>query len=86
MWLSIAEEAKEASAIKNETPIMVIIGNPPYSVSSNNKSEWIQKLLKVYKDNLDEKNIQRDFIFQFVFSNFDELKTNFLILISEKLF
>ncbi|MCZ7616576.1 MAG: N-6 DNA methylase [Ignavibacteriaceae bacterium] len=35
---SIAEESKEAGLIKNETPIMVVIGNPPYSVSSENKS------------------------------------------------
>jgi len=35
---SIAEESKEASVIKNETPIMVIIGNPPYSGESSNTS------------------------------------------------
>ncbi len=33
---SIAEESKEASVIKNKTPIMVIIGNPPYSGESSN--------------------------------------------------
>ena len=33
---SIAEESKEASIIKNETPIMVVIGNPPYSGESSN--------------------------------------------------
>ncbi len=35
---SIAEESKEASVIKNETPIMVVIGNPPYSAISSNKT------------------------------------------------
>jgi type I restriction-modification system DNA methylase subunit len=35
---SIAEESKEASDIKNKTPIMVVIGNPPYSGESSNKS------------------------------------------------
>lgn len=55
---SIAEEAKEASKIKNEKPIMVVVGNPPYSVSSSNKGEWIQKLTQDYKKNLDERNIQ----------------------------
>jgi predicted helicase len=34
---SIAEEAKEADKIKNQTPIMVVIGNPPYSGESSNK-------------------------------------------------
>jgi len=35
---SIAEESKEASVIKNKTPIMVIVGNPPYSGESSNAS------------------------------------------------
>jgi predicted helicase len=33
---SIAQESKEAQKIKNETPIMVVIGNPPYSGESSN--------------------------------------------------
>ncbi len=55
---SISNEAREASVIKNQTPIMVVIGNPPYSVSSSNKGEWIQNLVKVYKTGLKERNIQ----------------------------
>jgi len=55
---SIAEESKEAAVIKNETPIMVVIGNPPYSVSSSNKGKWITDLIKDYKKNLNERNIQ----------------------------
>src|ERR1051326_1446554 len=35
---SIAEESKEASVIKNRTPIMVVIGNPPYAGESSNVS------------------------------------------------
>jgi len=35
---SIAEESKEAAVIKNETPIMVIVGNPPYLGESSNAS------------------------------------------------
>lgn len=57
---SIAEESKEASVIKNKTPIMVVLGNPPYSVSSSNKGEWIQNLIKVYKTGLGEKKINLD--------------------------
>ncbi len=53
---SIAQESKEAAVIKNETPIMVVIGNPPYSVSSSNKGEWIQNLIEAYKTNLNEKS------------------------------
>lgn len=55
-WLST--EANEANRIKKDTPVMCIIGNPPYSVSSNNKSEWIEKLTADYKKDLQEKNIQ----------------------------
>lgn len=57
---SITEESKEAAKIKNETPIMVVTGNPPYSVSSQNKGEWIQDLIKVYKEGLGEKKINLD--------------------------
>jgi len=35
---SIAEESKEAEVIKNRTPIMIVIGNPPYSGESSNAS------------------------------------------------
>lgn len=57
---SISEESKEANKIKEETPIMVVLGNPPYSVSSSNKGEWIQDLIKVYKKDLNEKKINLD--------------------------
>jgi predicted helicase len=55
-WLS--QEANEANHVKRDTPVMVVLGNPPYSVSSSNKSEWIEELLKDYKKNLTAKNIQ----------------------------
>lgn len=55
---SIAEESREASKIKNQSPIMVVIGNPPYSVSSSNKGDWIRNLIQEYKNDLNEKNIQ----------------------------
>ena len=57
---SIAEESKEAAVIKNDTPIMVVIGNPPYSVSSSNKGTWILELIKDYKKNLNERKINLD--------------------------
>ena len=54
----LAQEANAASSIKKDAPVMIIIGNPPYSVSSNNKGEWINALLEDYKRNLNERNIQ----------------------------
>lgn len=53
-WLTT--EAYEANKIKNETPVMCVIGNPPYAVSSTNKGEWIEKLLIDYKKDLKEKS------------------------------
>ena len=55
---ALSQEANAASAIKKSAPIMVMLGNPPYSVSSNNKGEWISHLLEDYKKNLNERNIQ----------------------------
>ena len=46
-WLSA--EANEANQIKRDTPVMCVIGNPPYSGESANKGEWIMKLMKDYK-------------------------------------
>jgi len=55
-WLST--EANEANHIKRDTPVMVVMGNPPYSVSSSNKNPWIERLMEDYKRNLNEINIQ----------------------------
>ena len=46
-WLST--EANEANHIKRDAPVMVVMGNPPYSGHSSNKGEWIEKLLESYK-------------------------------------
>ncbi len=56
----LAQEANAASCIKKESPVMIVMGNPPYSVSSNNKGEWIGKLLDDYKKNLNEKKLNLD--------------------------
>lgn len=46
-WLS--SEANEANRIKRETPVMCVIGNPPYSGESSNKGDWILSLMEDYK-------------------------------------
>lgn len=46
-WLSA--EANEANYIKRDTPVMCVIGNPPYSGISSNNGEWINKLIEDYK-------------------------------------
>jgi predicted helicase len=57
-WLST--EANEANYVKRDTPVMVVLGNPPYSVSSSNKGEWIQSLISEYKTGLKEKKLNLD--------------------------
>ncbi len=42
----IAQEANAASGVKSESPVMVILGNPPYSGLSENRNSWIEHLLK----------------------------------------
>lgn len=46
-WLS--SEANEANYIKRDTPVMCIIGNPPYSGESANQGDWIMDLMQDYK-------------------------------------
>lgn len=55
---SIAEESKEAATIKNKTPIMVVIGNPPYSGESSNSQYKGHDVYKVEPTGgkLQEKN------------------------------
>jgi len=43
---SLSEESHLAGEIKKGQPILVILGNPPYSGISSNVNEWTEKLLK----------------------------------------
>ncbi|MGB7373838.1 type ISP restriction/modification enzyme [Pontixanthobacter sp.] len=58
----LADEARGASEVKRQSPIMCIIGNPPYSGHSSNKGEWIESLMEAYmiepggKQRLQERN------------------------------
>ncbi|KAB2870140.1 MAG: N-6 DNA methylase [Bacteroidales bacterium] len=63
LWASwLSAEATEANRIKRDTPVMVIIGNPPYSGESANKGDWIMNLMEDYKkepggkEKLNERN------------------------------
>ena len=43
-WL--VKEARQATEVKQQAPIMVVLGNPPYSGHSANQGEWIAELLR----------------------------------------
>jgi len=73
---SLSEESKLAGRVKKQEPILVILGNPPYSGMSANVNKWTKKLLKkdldgaqsyyqVDGDSLGEKNpkwLQDDYV------------------------
>lgn len=42
----IGKEARSASVVKRDYPIMVVLGNPPYSANSANKGKWIIDLVR----------------------------------------
>lgn len=46
---AVTEESQEASRIKSERPVMVVIGNPPYSGVSSNETTFANKLVQRYK-------------------------------------
>lgn len=46
MLKAISEESHLADKVKKEIPILVVMGNPPYSGISSNINEWTEKLLK----------------------------------------
>jgi predicted helicase len=66
---SLSEESHLAGKIKKEKPILVILGNPPYSGHSTNKGDWIKDQIETYKiidgKPLGEKNpkwLQDDYV------------------------
>lgn len=57
---ALSAEMEQASEVKNDKPVMVMIGNPPYSVSSSNKDPWIKEMIADYKKGLNERKINLD--------------------------
>jgi predicted helicase len=64
----ITEEANAAARVKRDEPIMVVLGNPPYSGYSANRGEWINQLINDYRQvdgkPLDERKVwlQNDYV------------------------
>ncbi|PRM99649.1 DNA methyltransferase [Aliarcobacter cryaerophilus ATCC 43158] len=54
----LANESKEADRVKKDVPVMVVMGNPPYSGESSNKNDFIDKLLEDYKKESDGRKLQ----------------------------
>ena len=61
----VSEAANAAAKLNRDAPILVVLGNPPYSnFGQMNRGEWILRLLRDYKKDLNETklNLDDDFI------------------------
>jgi len=83
----IADEANAALGIKQDEPVMVVVGNPPYSGHSENNETWIKQLVRDYYQvdgaPLGEKNpkwLQDDYVKFIRFSQWRIAKTGSGIL------
>ncbi len=83
----ISDEANEAARVKQDSPVMVVIGNPPYSYESANTGKWISNLVRDYYqvDNrpLGERNpkgLQDDYVKFIRFSQWRIEQTGYGIL------
>ncbi len=54
----IGREIKEALKIRERKEIFVIMGNPPYNLTSQNNCKWINNKINDYKEGLNEKNLK----------------------------
>jgi type I restriction-modification system DNA methylase subunit len=57
----LTQESEAADALKLKEPILVVLGNPPYSrytKSASKKSDWIAERVQEYKKDLKERNMQ----------------------------
>ncbi len=66
---SLSEESQLAGRVKKRGPILVILGNPPYSGQSANNGKWISEQIKTYRfvdgSKLDSRNpkwLQDDYV------------------------
>lgn len=58
---ALSREANEAVSIKRHRPVLVVLGNPPYSnFGRQNRNDYILSLLADYKRGLNEKKINLD--------------------------
>lgn len=58
----ISQESEKAYEIKDKVPVLVVMGNPPYSAKSANKGKWISEKIEDYKhidgEKIKERNIK----------------------------
>jgi len=83
----LSKESEDALEVKEKIPIMVIMGNPPYSGISENRGKWILDQIKEYKqiegETLGERNpkwLQDDYVkfFRFAQWKIEKMKVGIL--------
>lgn len=55
-----SDEANRADRVKRDTPVMVMMGNPPYNGASRNKGKWIMDKMRTYKCEPDSQSPLRE--------------------------
>jgi len=48
----LSKESDAAAGVKRQTPITVVVGNPPYAGHSANKGDWITSLVRDYRKDI----------------------------------
>ena len=54
----VKEEILKALYVRHLRDIMIVLGNPPYNISSQNVSRWIKRKTDDYKKDLTESNLK----------------------------
>jgi predicted helicase len=67
----LSKEVEEAQKVK-EKPILVVLGNPPYSGNSKNRGEWISTAIDGYKYTLERKQTEIDAFGAPIYSDVNE--------------
>ena len=71
----MGKEAREADAVKQTRPVMVVLGNPPYSGHSKQKGEWFSTLLNTYKHSREFERASQPSGYRMTTSSFCDLLT-----------
>lgn len=62
MWPEMEEERDAAEKVKRDTPILVVLGNPPYNAYAGTSPEEEKGLVEPYKEGLSEWGVKRNYL------------------------
>ncbi len=91
---ALSEETRHAQTVKDQ-PVLVIMGNPPYSYESKNRGQWISEKIKDYytvdDKKLEERNprgLQDDYVkfIRFAQDKMDQVEEGIVAIITNHSF